>query len=1195
MKTHLPHLRTLAVLLTGLFLGHSASAQSTITWSGSSGTDLLWTNGANWDITVAPGPLDTALFGSPATVANATTVNNIVSIDQALAALTYNQTTAGQWHVTQIPAATTLTANNLTVGLSDGSSGYVTSAAMTGGGTLQVNGNLTVGNLASASPANQGTILDLSGLSNFVFNSSSSTLQLGIASGVSRNSANMNFAAVSNYVTAASVNLTTTSGSSTVAATTNLVNLGSGTNIINAGAITFGYSRVSGTLRFPGSSGGLRIRGVGGTDADRANLTVGNLNYNGGSSALAVTSTVSLFGHPVDMKLGTLTIAKNYNSSFSGPSAYEVATVSFNNGTVDVNSISIASTDTKTPDIAIGTLNIGTNGTLIVGAGGITLSRIGSGAGPATGTLNVSNATVTCGGNIQKTTGGTGSFSLIRSSLTLSSGVIGTPALPIDALTIGDSTLSLAIPLNSTNVVVNTLTPTNTTNSTINILAFPTILNYPTTYRLIKYAIGSLGAFSLGTVVAPYKGYLATNPAASSLDFVLTNGPAPTLKSVVWNGNLSGDWDTTTANWQGSLIFNPNDYALFNDSASGNTTVNLTTTLTPGTGNGLTVSNTVKSYTFGGAGSISGNVTLTKDGTNTLTLANSGVNTFSSGVNLLGGTLQLGGSDDRLPTGTTVSFANVAGTGLDLNNLNQTVGALAGGGTNGGNTTLGTSGTNTLTIGGFGGAYYGMISGAGSVTKTGFGTQTFYGANTYGGGTLINSGGTLAVANATGSGTGTGGVLLSGGTLQIGDGTTAGSVAAPIITNGGTLQFSARTDFAFTNLIAGSGTIVKNNSNTVTLPVANPDCSGPVTVNAGTLLLTDSAALGAAGQVTLNADASARLALAGNITLPQPFNIYAKTFGTGVSPSIDNMGGTNVLAGAVFLSQFGSDWIFQSSAGLLIISNLQNGGSSGSKTVWLSGSGDGALDSDLGNGGGSINTGLIKNGTGAWSLTATYGYNGPTIVSNGTLVVNGEILNSSVMVRGGTLRGIGYFAQNVTVSSGGTLAPGTAESLKWLEIGRDLTLEGTTAMRLSVSNGVIMNDQVNVLGILTQGGTLNVTLAGTVSGGEVFVLFMAGGFSGSSFSTINLPVLPAGFTWDTSKLASNGTLTVWPPRLIVSQSGNLLSFSWGIAGFKLQSQTNALSVGISSTWYDYPGGDTSPVDVTIDPANPAVFFRLVSQ
>ena len=79
---------------------------------------------------------------------------------------------------------------------------------------------------------------------------------------------------------------------------------------------------------------------------------------------------------------------------------------------------------------------------------------------------------------------------------------------------------------------------------------------------------------------------------------------------------------------------------------------------------------------------------------------------------------------------------------------------------------------------------------------------------------------------------------------------------------------------------------------------------------------------------------------------------------------------------------------------------------------------------------------------------------------------------------------------------------------------------------------------------------------------------------------------------------TNGVLSVVstgvvaPPTLNVAKSGSTLTFSWTDASFKLQSQTNSLANGLKTNWSDYPGGGSSPVGVTINPANPTVFFRL---
>lgn len=76
-----------------------------------------------------------------------------------------------------------------------------------------------------------------------------------------------------------------------------------------------------------------------------------------------------------------------------------------------------------------------------------------------------------------------------------------------------------------------------------------------------------------------------------------------------------------------------------------------------------------------------------------------------------------------------------------------------------------------------------------------------------------------------------------------------------------------------------------------------------------------------------------------------------------------------------------------------------------------------------------------------------------------------------------------------------------------------------------------------------------------------------------------------------------GTVNLTPTNITSSLSGNQLTLSWPAdhLGWVLQSQTNSLSSGITSTWSDVLGSETNTQAViTIDPANPTVFFRLRS-
>jgi hypothetical protein len=109
-----------------------------------------------------------------------------------------------------------------------------------------------------------------------------------------------------------------------------------------------------------------------------------------------------------------------------------------------------------------------------------------------------------------------------------------------------------------------------------------------------------------------------------------------------------------------------------------------------------------------------------------------------------------------------------------------------------------------------------------------------------------------------------------------------------------------------------------------------------------------------------------------------------------------------------------------------------------------------------------------------------------------------------------------------------------------------------------------------------------------------------------SLNTINDPARHVQYGFETigpcvwagdPVLASYGNVQVGPlvtvaPTLNVSKAGNVLTFTWSDATYHLQSQTNSISVGLSSNWVDYPGGGVSGVTATISPANPTVLYRL---
>ena len=106
--------------------------------------------------------------------------------------------------------------------------------------------------------------------------------------------------------------------------------------------------------------------------------------------------------------------------------------------------------------------------------------------------------------------------------------------------------------------------------------------------------------------------------------------------------------------------------------------------------------------------------------------------------------------------------------------------------------------------------YAGIISGSGNLLNEGSGTTILTGSNLYSGGTTVTA-----------------------GTLQFGDGGTSGSVLGNIVNNG-TVAFNRSDSFTYSNIISGSGNLVKSGSGTLSIVGGNA-YTGNTTVRGGIL------------------------------------------------------------------------------------------------------------------------------------------------------------------------------------------------------------------------------------------------------------------------------------------------------------------------------------------------------------------------
>ena len=209
---------------------------------------------------------------------------------------------------------------------------------------------------------------------------------------------------------------------------------------------------------------------------------------------------------------------------------------------------------------------------------------------------------------------------------------------------------------------------------------------------------------------------------------------------------------------------------------------------------------------------------------------------------------------------------------------------------------------------------------------------------------------------------------------------------------------------------------------------------------------------------------------------------------------------------------------------------------------------------------------LLMNGSGAVTFSNANTYPGGAFIGAGMVVLNGSLSASTLTASGGTLSGLGSINSPITVSSGGTLAPG-ASSLGTLTINNSLNLGGSAAYRINKSGVTLSSDRVAGVSTVTYGGALNVTLnpgSDSLTGGESFTLFSAAHYSGA-FASVALPGLATGLTWDTSKLAQNGSISVvvLPAVTVTPASTNVecgatLTFTASATG----------TTPLSYQWYD---------------------------
>ena len=237
-----------------------------------------------------------------------------------------------------------------------------------------------------------------------------------------------------------------------------------------------------------------------------------------------------------------------------------------------------------------------------------------------------------------------------------------------------------------------------------------------------------------------------------------------------------------------------------------------------------------------------------------------------------------------------------------------------------------------------------------------------------------------------------------------------------------TWNVNANAALVVSGAISGSCRLVKNGLGNLTLSGNNP-ITGVTTVNGGTLVISGQLHWNENWQhlpaLTVNVGGTVKVSSgnAGNFLGQCNFEATNNTIAGGIL-QFDTAGGTAESIERAFAigTNGGTIAVLNRNATLTFdyFSDPMQFSVPAAASLTLSGEGNGVMNKNLSGYGG-----LIKSGSGTWTMNGANNYAGPTIVSNGTLVVNGSLWNGPLTVMAGaTLGGPGGILGNLTFLAG---------------------------------------------------------------------------------------------------------------------------------------------------------------------------------
>jgi autotransporter-associated beta strand protein len=792
----------------------------------------------------------------------------------------------------------------------------------------------------------------------------------------------------------------------------------------------------------------------------------------------------------------------------------------------------------------------------------------------------------------------------------------------------------------------------------IHVNALAGVLTSPGVYTIATYG-GTLTGDAANFVIANASRFQVAMDLATPglLQLVVSGGPT----NLVWRGDGAANlWNVAGAtNWFNGATsdqFFQFDTVSFDDTGSNSPAVNLTAALTPTV---VTV-NASKNYSFTGAGKFSGPAALVKLGSGTLTLSNA--NDFDGPFTVSAGLLKPANSS---ALGSVNGATFVTNTGvLDLNGLNLGAEPVVVSGAGAGSGALLNSGatqSNALrfvTLAGdamFGGSGRWDIranptaSFAGNgykLTKTGANELWLVDAGETGLGDIEVRQGLLGLQGSTTAGNsnnmlavwpGTTLRLAGTGSLQLNKSLRvtnavvsmdagSNSLIGPAVFSGANVLPIGST-FVISGSLAGSGSITKSNAGTLILSGSNSytgtlyvDTSSTTSSDGAVCVANSNALNNFASPIYLrnNNSGSSTLQLDTGVVVTQTIQLSGRN---STVSAIQNLDGSNVLAGGFTFQTGGSNYRLQSDAGTLALGGQIPGSlpDATARMLTFQGAGNHVVNGTLQNGAGVGTLGLIKTGTGDLTLNTTNTYTRGTLHSQGNIYVNssrafgtGIITNDTGANTGRIVLGSGVTVTNAIVAN--SVNPGAGFGLLTVNGNVAATFSGPILFKTNALNGghiagpasggpLLFSGPItmpagNVLIVragnvrLAGGGNypeiqvrLNTTSLGATNGVATNAVMDIGGNGSSQAPTyfdlngfnqtlagLKNAVTPANVGWVTNSAATTNTLTLALGASNYSFGGSIV----GRVALALNSGTQVLTNNGSalSGIYNYSGNTT---------------------